>query len=649
MGRSINISPGRLLRHLLVAAVYGLLAMVSMYAAYLVRFDFAVPPHEFRALLACLAWLSALKLLGLACYGQFGNQLTYFSVPDLKRIVAASLSTAATLAVIWDLTGGVGLPPRSAVVADAVFFIALLCAFRFVLRLVRERGSFLAGVPGLKLEPVAIIGAGEAGAHLAKDLLSRPGLGLDPVAFLDDDREKWGDRLHGIPVMGDPGWLLTPAAPDHLRRIIIAMPSAPMARRAAIADQLKGHGFRLDTVPALDELLDGKYAVTQVRPLRIEDLLGREPARLDSEEIRHMLAGRVVAVTGAGGSIGSELCRQIVRYEPKALLLLERCEGLLFQIEQELVTAGSKHLIVPLIADIREEERVNAIMVDYAPQIIFHAAAHKHVPMMEGQPEEAIKNNALGTALLARLALKHRVQKFVLISSDKAINPTNVMGATKRMAEMFLQSFQAANPNGTRFMSVRFGNVLGSSGSVVPIFEKQIAAGGPVRITHPEITRFFMTIPEAVGLVLQTGTMGQGGEIFLLDMGKPVRIVDLARRMIELHGLRPDEDIAIEFTGLRPGEKLFEELNYSAETSHPTQHPQIFRLSTEAPDYNRITNLLMALEFHMGYTSANQLKHRMVRLVQEYRPEMGPERHPRPKVPALVEGVFVPKPEAILA
>jgi FlaA1/EpsC-like NDP-sugar epimerase len=429
----------------------------------------------------------------------------------------------------------------------------------------------------------------------------------------------------------------------------MAMPSAPASRAAAIAEQLKGHAFRLDTVPSLDELLDGKYALTALRPLCIEDLLGREPARLDSDEIRLMLAGQVVGVTGAGGSIGSELCRQIVRYGPKCLLLLERCEGQLFQIEQELVAAGHKQLIIPLIADICDEERVSGILVDHQPAILFHAAAHKHVPMMEGQPEEAIKNNALGTAQLARLSLKHQVRKFVLISSDKAINPTNVMGATKRMAEMFLQAFQSANPEGTRFISVRFGNVLGSSGSVVPIFEKQIAAGGPVRVTHPEITRYFMTIPEAVGLVLQSGSMGQGGEIFLLDMGLPVRIVDLARRMIELHGLRPDQDIAIEFTGLRPGEKLFEELNYSAETSHLTRHPKVFRLSTLAPDYQQVTNLLMALEFHMSYSSANQLKQRMVRLVREYTPELRPEAGPARKSLLMAASVFAPDLEPAVA
>jgi FlaA1/EpsC-like NDP-sugar epimerase len=649
MADNLYLGPRRFLRHAGVAAIYALLAAASLLSAYLLRFDFVLPEQDLRGLVGCLPWVLLLKVLALVCFGQFGNLLTFFSVPDLKRIVASSACVSAVLAGIWDLTGGTYVPPRSAIVADAVFFVAFLCAFRFLLRLWREQGSFLTSAPEFKLEEVAIIGAGEAGAHLAKDLLCRPGLGLEPVVFLDDDREKWGAKLHGIPVMGDPAWLLSPAAPKRLRRIIIAMPSAPAARTAAIAEQLKGHGFRLDTVPALNELLDGKYALTALRPVCIEDLLGRQAARLDSDEIRQMLAGRVVAVTGAGGSIGSELCRQIVRYSPKSLLLIERCEGQLFQIEQELVAAGCKHLIVPLIADIREEERVNAILAEHQPQILFHAAAHKHVPMMESQPEEAIKNNALGTAQLARLVLKHQVQKFVLISSDKAINPTNVMGATKRMAEMFLQAFQAANPEGTRFISVRFGNVLGSSGSVVPIFEKQIAAGGPVRVTHPEITRYFMTIPEAVGLVLQSGSMGQGGEIFLLDMGSPVRIVDLARRMIELHGLRPSHDITIEFTGLRPGEKLFEELNYSAETSHPTRHPKVFRLSTQAPDYKRVTNLLMALEFHLGYTSANQLKQRMVRLVQEYTPELGPEKRSGRGIPAVVEGIFAPDAEPMVA
>ena len=649
MGDNLYLGPGRLLRHAGIAAVYALLAAASLLFAYLLRFDFVLAGEDLRGLANCLPWVVALQLFALACFGQFGNLLTYFSVPDLKRIVASSACVGAVLAGIWDLTGGSYAPPRSAIVADVVFFVVSLCALRFFLRLWREQGSFLTTAPAFKLEEVAIIGAGGAGAHLAKDLLSRPGLGLEPVVFLDDDREKWGAKVHGIPVMGNPAWLLSRAAPKRLRRIIIAMPSAPAARTAAIAEQLKGHGFRLDTVPALDELLEGKYSLTAVRPVCFEDLLGREPARLDSDEIRQMLAGRVVAVTGAGGSIGSELCRQIVRYSPKSLLLIERCEVQLFQIEQELVAAGCKHLIVPLITDICEEERVNAILAEHQPQILFHAAAHKHVPMMEGQPEEAIKNNALGTAQLARLALKHHVEKFVLISSDKAINPTNVMGATKRMAEMFLQAFQAANPESTRFISVRFGNVLGSSGSVVPTFEKQIAAGGPVRVTHPDITRYFMTIPEAVGLVLQSGSMGQGGEIFLLDMGSPVLIVDLARRMIELHGLRPDQDIAIEFTGLRPGEKLFEELNYSAETSHPTRHAKVFRLSTQAPDYKRVTNLLMALEFHLGYTSANQLKEHMVRLVEEYTPELSPEKRPGGRNPAAVGGIFAPDVEPMVA
>jgi FlaA1/EpsC-like NDP-sugar epimerase len=346
-----------------------------------------------------------------------------------------------------------------------------------------------------------------------------------------------------------------------------------------------------------------------------------------------MLQGQVVAVTGAGGSIGGELCRQILRYQPRRLLLIEQSEGLLFLIEQELIESGFKESIVPLVADICDGERIKGVFAEHKPAIVFHAAAHKHVPMMESQPVEAIKNNALGTARLGQAALHHGVRKFVLISTDKAINPTSVMGASKRMAEMFLQALWAANPAQTRFISVRFGNVLGSSGSVVPIFQKQIAAGGPVKVTHPEVTRYFMTIPEAVGLVLQSGTMGGGGEIFLLDMGKPVKILDLARKLILLQGLKPDEDISVEFTGLRPGEKMFEELNYNSEMMETTGHAKVYRLTTTAPRLEVVMNLLAELERHFGSATASELKRLMTRLVPEYRP--GTASADRDKLPAV--------------
>jgi len=336
------------------------------------------------------------------------------------------------------------------------------------------------------------------------------------------------------------------------------MPSATARRVAEIVETLQRLQIKFSTVPSIYELTTGQAKVSQLRSVDIHDLLGREQVRLATDDIQHLLRERVVMVTGAGGSIGSELCRQIAGFSPRRLLLVEQSEVQLFQIEQDLIHSGCGKVIVPLVANILDQPRLDSIFQHHHPEVIFHAAAHKHVPMMETQPGEAVKNNALGTLRLAETCAKHPTDRFVLISSDKAINPTSVMGATKRLAEMCVQSLDVSQPGATRFMAVRFGNVLGSSGSVVPIFSKQIAAGGPVKVTHPEVTRYFMTIPEAVGLVLQSAAQGSGGEIFTLDMGKPVKILDLARQLIELSGFTPDQDIRIEFTGLRPGEKLFE-------------------------------------------------------------------------------------------
>jgi FlaA1/EpsC-like NDP-sugar epimerase len=344
--------------------------------------------------------------------------------------------------------------------------------------------------------------------------------------------------------------------------------------------------------------------------------------RLATEDIRHLLRNRVVMVTGAGGSIGSELCRQIASYSPRLLLLVEQSEVQLFQIEQELIGTGFGKRIVPLAANIQDESRLEHIFRQYQPETVFHATAHKHVPLMESQPGEAFKNNALGTLRLAETCLRHHTDRFVLISSDKAINPTNVMGATKRLAEMCVQSLHARNPAGTRFMAVRFGNVLGSSGSVVPIFSKQIAAGGPVKVTHPDMMRYFMTIPEAVGLVLQSAALGSGGEIFMLDMGKPVKIVDLARQLIELSGFIPDQDIRIEFTGLRPGEKLFEELNYGSEKITATRHPKITRLLCKPPPFEQVLAFLLELAPQVDQLGPDEVKRRLKSAVPEYRPQL---------------------------
>ncbi len=417
------------------------------------------------------------------------------------------------------------------------------------------------------------------------EFAERRDLGLQAVAFFDDDRMKWGKHVHDVPVVGAPEILLGGKMDLELEEVIIAMPSAPAKRVAEIVEMLNRLQIKFSTVPSFYELTTGQAKVSQLRAVEAQDLLGREQVRLATEDIRYLLRDRIVMVTGAGGSIGSELCRQIASYLPRLLLLVEQSEVQLFQIEQELIDSGWGDLIVPLAANVQDESRLEQIFRRYDPDTVFHAAAHKHVPLMETQPGEAIKNNALGTLRLAETCLRHHTDRFVLISSDKAINPTSVMGATKRLAEMCVQSLHAGNPGGTRFMAVRFGNVLGSSGSVLPIFNKQIAAGGPIKVTHPDMRRYFMTIPEAVGLVLQSAALGSGGEIFMLDMGKPVKIVDLARQLIKLSGFVPDQDIRIEFTGLRPGEKLFEELSYAGERITATRHPKITRLLCDPPFY----------------------------------------------------------------
>jgi FlaA1/EpsC-like NDP-sugar epimerase len=361
-------------------------------------------------------------------------------------------------------------------------------------------------------------------------------------------------------------------------------------------------------------------AVTQLRPISIEDLLGREPVTLESGTIVEAFKNQVVMVTGAGGSIGSELCRQIAACAPRRLLMVERCEVQLFQIEQEMIKRGYGAIIVPVVADILNEVRMRAIFQQYRPALLLHAAAHKHVPMMEEQPEEALMNNSIGSARLADLAIAFGVEKFLMISSDKAVNPTSVMGSSKRLAEIYLQSAFARHPNATKFICVRFGNVLGSSGSVVPTFTRQIAAGGPVTVTHPDMVRYFMTIPEAVGLVLQSCAQGAGGEIFVLDMGQPVKIAALARQMIELSGLRPEVDIEIKFVGLRPGEKLFEELQCRGENLRATRHPRIMSFIHRPEPFAQVQSALARLEREIYSLEAMALKKRILQLVPEYSP-----------------------------
>ena len=672
------------LRQLYLLAAYSAGMVGSLWLAFLLRFDFNIPAEYLVHAKWIFFGLIGVKLLLLLLFGQFGSLLSYFGFHDLGKLLAVCAISAALALGVWVIAGVTYAPPRAVIVTDLLVSFIFLCGFRMSLRLIRE-GYFDKNSATGNEKMVAIIGAGDVGASLARDLLMRRSRGLRPKAFFDDDRTKWGTTIHGVIVQGAPESL-----PDYLHRhridqVIIAMPSAAGRRIRLIVGLLNQLKLRFEIVPSYEQLLTGKVKASQIRPVEIQDLLGREAINLQTDRIRELVQNKVVMVTGAGGSIGSELCRQIASYTPSQLLLVERSEFLLFQIEQELIDLGLAANITTLVADITDPERIEGIFQRFKPAVIFHAAAHKHVPMMEQQPAEAFANNTLGTRSLANIALAHRVEHFVLISSDKAINPTNVMGATKRMAELYLQALASAvdggsrsehgqtvdgpavdsdqnlqplasglptpashltpllatanpvfvhgsgassvaKPRQTKFMAVRFGNVLGSSGSVIPTFKKQIAAGGPVTITHPDMTRYFMTVNEAVGLVLQSATLGQGGEIFVLDMGLPMKISDLARQLIELSGLEPDTDIEIKYTGLRPGEKLFEELNHKTENMVATDHPKVMRFLSQPQTLEQIEAGFDAVKKASASGDSDQIKLAIQKVVPEYRPYLAAPR-----------------------
>jgi FlaA1/EpsC-like NDP-sugar epimerase len=610
----------------------------SLWLGYQIRFDFAVPLATQQTYPLIFPWVIALQMLCLWRFGRFDGLLGYFSIPESSRLFWSLLIPNLLVFGISTQLGSDFAPPRSVVLTDFGFSVIGLTAIRLAFRPdQRSPRPGEAHHPPKRVRRAGIIGAGLVGTALVREFERRRELGLQAVALFDDDRTKWGQRILDVPIVGAPESLLNGKGDLELEELIIAMPSAPAKRVGEIARLLRQLQLKFSTVPSIYELTTGQARIGQLRPVEPKVLLGRDQVQLGSSEIEQTLRDRVVMVTGAGGSIGSELCRQIMAYAPAHLLLLDQSEVQLFQIEQELREGSFPAPIVPLIADLLDRPRLEQLFHQFRPQVLFHAAAHKHVPMMELQPGEAIKNNAFGTLQLAEMALSYGVEKFVLISSDKAINPTNVMGATKRLAEICIQSLYASHPEATRFMAVRFGNVLCSSGSVVPIFNKQIAAGGPVKVTHPDVTRYFMTIPEAVGLVLQSAAQGQGGEIFLLDMGQPVKILDLARQLIELAGRVPEQEIQIEFTGLRPGEKLFEELSYDGENLSPTSHPKIRRLVCDAAPLQQVRHMMHDLVCQSDLLEPDQIKRLLKWAVPEYQPQLT-EPPPPPSQP-------IPQPE----
>ncbi len=627
---------GTLPRTASLSLVYAALFGASLWLSYLLRFDFAVPPtFQAQFFLACL-WILPLKLICLRAFGHFGGLLSYFSTPDLKRIVAAVGASSAVVLAIWMFKWATIVPPRGVILSDFIVSIAGICTLRLALRTIRERYIAPHTRGRRRSRRVAIVGAGDVGAVLVRELIAKPWLGIQPAAFLDDFKSS-RSSVHGIPVVGRPealqDELLDLKRKLRIEEVIIAMPSAPAKRIGEVVKIIQHAGLQMRIVPSIAQLATGQVRATSLRAVEIQDLLGRATVDIDSANVQRILAGKIVMITGAGGSIGAELCRQVAAFGPEKLILVERSEPQLFAIEQELLDAECPTEIVPLVADILDLSRMEQVFCEFEPHTVFHAAAHKHVPMMEYQAAEAVKNNSIGTAHFATLAAHHGVSRFVLISTDKAINPTSVMGATKRLAEMFLQALHADKGTSTKFMAVRFGNVLGSSGSVVPIFSRQIAAGGPVKVTHPEVTRYFMTIPEATRLVLQSAAQGDGGEIFVLDMGKPVKIVELARQMIELSGLRPDTDIDIVITGLRPGEKLYEELSHTAENITSTPHPKIMRFISEPLPLARVQPVIDALVERMGFAKSDEIKSMLKEIIPEYEPfrrsKLEPELHPQ--------------------
>ena len=560
-----------------------LVLSLAFWAAFFIRFEGDLPFDLWKRLMFTWPYVVGFQYSVLVAFGVTRFAWRYVGLREAYYILAAtSASTAALLGV--RLVAGQVMPKFGwalyAIVPIGVILIDYLLAFlgiagaRGLRRLAaekvesgRRRDTSSVGIPTL------LIGAGEAGVMVAKEIGARPDLGIKPVGFIDDDARTHGTVVHGIRVLGPSSELAAIAARQSATQALITMASAVGRDIRRIHDLCERTNLAVKIVPGIFEIVGGKVNLSHIRKVAIDDLLRREPVVLDDELIAEGLRGRVVLVTGAGGSIGSELCRQICRFAPARLVMLEQAENGLFEIHRELRRSFPKISLIPCVADVCDSRRIEAVFAANKPAYVFHAAAHKHVPMMEWNPGEAVKNNIFGTRTVADAAHQFNVDRFVLISTDKAVNPTSVMGATKRAAEIYVQA--RSQQSKTRFVAVRFGNVLGSTGSVVPIFKEQIAAGGPVTVTHPDMKRYFMTIPEACQLVLQAGAMGEGGEIFVLDMGEPVRVVDLARDLIRLSGLRPEEDIDIVFTGVRPGEKLFEELSVEAESAARTKHPKI--------------------------------------------------------------------------
>ncbi|BCS51987.1 nucleoside-diphosphate sugar epimerase/dehydratase [Geobacter sp. SVR] len=591
------------------------LISLALCLAFLLRFDFRLAPAELELLKDCLLVVLVVKPLVFITVGFYQSLWRYASLQDgIEIFKGISFSTILAVTALLFLRQFTPLP-RSIFVLDWFLLFALVAASRLVWRIYRE--SCITGKP-CGGQRTLIIGAGEAGSLLLKEIRRQPHTSYNVIGFVDDDPEKRGMKLHGVPVLGVSRQLRALIMAHEIEEVIIAMPSANGKIIKPIIDSCKNANVTFKTLPSINELINGKLTVSQIKNVEIQDLLGRAPVVLDRELIGDYLTGKRVVVTGAAGSIGSEICRQVADFQPDKLILLEQAETPLYEIEKELTLRFPGLRVVPLVADVRDREKIFEAFEEYAPEVVFHAAAYKHVPMMEYNPTQAVLNNVFGSRNIADAAHYFRIRNLVMISTDKAVNPTNIMGASKRAAEIYIQAL--SRTSSTKFTTVRFGNVLGSNGSVIPLFKEQIAKGGPVTVTDRRIIRYFMTIPEATQLVLQAGSMGRGGEILVLDMGEPVRIVDLAEELIRLSGLTPYEDIDIVFTGLRPGEKLFEELLIDGEGILPTTHGKIRVLTPVQVEMGPVKAELELLYDASRKNRVHELMASLKRLVPEFKP-----------------------------
>lgn len=607
------------------AAVFAhdlLMVPFAWFSAYWLRFNLEAIPEGFLNQALMLLPVIWVVQGGMFWYfGLYRGIWRFASVPDLMRIVkavAAGVVVAATVSFILTRLQDV---PRSVFILDGIILVLLLGGPRFIYRWIKDRHLYSwsadRSLPANgEIKNALIVGAGKAGEMLVRDLLREQPGAYRPAAFVDDNTSKIGKEIHGIPVVGTCDEIPGVAARLVVDLIIIALPSARSRQIRRIVEICEKTGLPFRILPQLQDLVSGRASLKDLRDVKIDDLLGREPVQLDWRAITEATRGKTVLVTGGGGSIGAELCRQIARLKPARLIILDRSEFNLYSIDIELRQSMPDLALVSLLVDINDTMQMDKILRTHAPSVVYHAAAYKHVPILEDQARAAVVNNVLGTRVVTTLAEKYGCESFVMVSTDKAVNPANVMGASKRVAEMYCQSMNTRSK--TRFITVRFGNVLGSSGSVIPLFQQQIAQGGPVTVTHPDISRYFMTIPEACQLILQAGVIGRGGEIFVLDMGEPVKISYLAEQLIRLSGKTPGEDIEVVYTGLRPGEKLYEELFHDAEKLAETSHPKILLAQCRRMDKDSLEKSFDAMKNACEQGNDTALRGMLAELVPEH-------------------------------